>query len=159
MFYTLCVSLNALNSNAGSVFSNAAAFITLHLALGDISGGLFNPAVTLACLGRWYDTGLGFGKDKLVDFKTSKKEGPKYLLAQLVGAACGAAVVLLIYLTSGEWGAAQVGCVRNQTGDCQEGFVFQAFFAELIGTFFLYFLGQCLGGVLAAVVFRFLTHT
>jgi len=214
MFYTLCVSLNALGGNAGSVFSNTASFMCLYLALGDISGGLFNPAITIACLGRYFGTGEGFGPEKLTDPKVSAKEGPKYLIAQLAGAVAGAAWVLLIYFFSGQWGAAEVG---------KDNFAWQGFFAELFGTFFLaytflgivtvkepmkeygafaigavilaggyafgplsggvlnpavtvansafykmqlfytsapllYFLGQCGGGVLAAVVFKFVTH-
>merc|ERR1712232_1414067 len=143
------------------------------------------------------------------------------------GAAAGAALVFLIYSLSGEWGAAQVGCVPiikdGVKVGCKDEFAWQGFFAELFGTFFLaytflgivttkepvkeyaafaigavilaggyafgplsggvlnaavtaansafykmqffytlppvlYFLGQCLGGVLAAVVFKFLTH-
>jgi len=231
LFYSLSISLNGLGGNAGSVFSNTASFMCLYMALGDISGGVFNPAITVACLGRWAGTGRGFGKDKLTDPKASPKEGPKYMLAQLVGAAVGAALTMVIYLFNGQLGVEEIGCVPiieckggacNKIG-CKKGFVIQAFFAELFGTFFLayvflgiattkqplkeygafaiggvilaggyafgplsggvlnpavtaansafyklelfyssapicYFLGQCLGGVLAAALFRFLTH-
>merc|ERR1719215_164124 len=222
LFYSLCVSLNAMGATAclakpwavGSVFSNTASFMCLYLALGDISGGLFNPAITLACLGRYYETGMGFGNDKLTDPKVSAKEGPKYLIAQLIGAAAGAALCLLIYLMSGCFPVPPMG---------RDTFHFSAFMAELFGTFLLafvflgvvtvakpvqefgafaigamilaggytfgpisggvlnpavtvansafhklqlfytasplfYFLGQCGGGILAAVTFKFLTH-
>ena len=48
---------------------NTASFICLYLALGDISGGLFNLAITIVCLGWYFETGLGFGKAKLTDPK------------------------------------------------------------------------------------------
>lgn len=235
-FLCLTISLNALatqdstdqhnSGNPGAVWSIAASLMCCIYALGDISGGLFNPALTLAFLGRWHGTGQGLNTPdeidkreitKLCDPNLSFKEGPKYIIAQCLGGAAGSGMTLLIWVASGSWPAARVGPIGNAT-------LGQAFFAETFGTFLLcygvlcmasvakpvteyvafaiggciiaagyafgplsggllnpavtiansvynklsfvytmppltYLLAQVAGGVLAAVIFRFLTHT
>lgn len=104
LFYALPVSLNAMGGQdwlkqkfaTGAVFANTASFMSRYFALGDVSGKLFNPAITLACLGKFFDAGRGFGKDRLINPKVSMKDGPKYSIAPLDGAAGGAARRLLV---------------------------------------------------------------
>jgi|ERR1712194_432415 len=232
-FVCLTISLNMMApQSAGAIWSIGACFMCVIYSLGDVSGGVFNPALTLAFCVRWYGTGSGFGKDKLCDPKTHPKELVKYCLHQMVGAAAGTGVTLLIYFTSAKEAktpSLAIPCYLNYTsGACleplQQHTQAQAFFAETFGTFFLCFVvlaiaspsvstplknygafcvggaiiaagssfgsisggllnpavtlcnsigtlqffqetlpiiyvgGQCLGGVLAGLVFRYLTH-
>merc|ERR1712216_210725 len=90
------------------LWSVAAAYMVLIWTLGDVSGGVFNPALTLAFAIRWYNTRQGFGQtpgvkipveeagDKKFDYKlwdpaqpSGKKEFLKYCALQLIGGACG----------------------------------------------------------------------
>jgi len=236
MFLALSISLNAIansydlskghTGNPGGPLSCGAALMCLIFAMGDISGGLFNPAVTVAYLGRFHGTGCGVGKEKLQDFTTGPKEGFKYFLAQCLGAVAGTGLTILVWLASGQFPIAEVGpqlTGTNSSNPDQKHTEGQAFFAETFGTFLycfvvlcvattftplkeykafaigstfiaggyafgplsggilnpavtiadcivraeiltapistiLYVSGQLLGGVLAAVVFRFLTH-
>merc|ERR1712070_826 len=116
MFLALSISLNAkANSydleqtdgqhtgNPGGALSVGAALMCLIFAQADISGGLYNPAVTIAYLGRFHGTGCGVGKDKLQDMQTSPKEGIKYFLAQTLGAVAGMGLTILIWLAN--WGS------------------------------------------------------
>merc|ERR1712119_207785 len=81
-FLALSISLNAIantydlsqstednphSGNPGGSLSVGAALMCMIWTMGDISGGLFNPAVTVAYLGRFHGTGCGVGKDKLQD--------------------------------------------------------------------------------------------
>lgn len=238
-FIALGISLNAIaavaeadeaandptvhnNGNPGAALSVGATLMCVIFAMGDVSGGLFNPAVTLAYLGRFHGTGCGVGKEKIQDFKTSPKEGVKYLLCQVLGAVAGMGLTIAIWLASGRFPIAAVG--PQPTGDGHGNHTIgQAFFAETFGTFLfcyvvlcvsvtfkplkefkayaigsayiaggyafgplsggilnpaitlgncivnfsaitnpkvplLYVLAECLGGVLAVVVFKFVTH-
>jgi len=237
-FVCLTISLNLMDPSAGAIWSIGACFMCVIYALGDVSGGVFNPALTLAFCVRWYGTGQGFGKDKLCDPKKSPKEVVKYCLHQMVGAAAGTGCTLLIYFSSGDLKGTKppvlaTSCLLNYTtgaclnptnGEDALHSSAQAFFAETFGTFFLCFVvlaiaspsvstplknygafcvggaiiaagssfgsisggllnpavtlcnsigtlqffqetlpiiyvgGQCLGGVLAGLVFRFVTH-
>jgi len=136
-FFALAVQLNAIantseiaageNGNPAGTLSVGATLMCLIFAMGDISGGLFNPAVTLAYLGRFHGTGCGVGKEKIQDFHTSAKEGPKYLIAQVLGACAGSGLTILIWLPSGT-PISPVGPQANYT-------IGQAFFAETFATF------------------------
>jgi len=71
------VGLNVLGGSPAAAFSIAASLTCMIYAIGDVSGGHFNPAVTLAihmC-----------GKDK-PDFA----EAGQYMLAQVLGGICAA---------------------------------------------------------------------
>jgi glycerol uptake facilitator-like aquaporin len=132
-----------LPSAAAGVWSIAACLMSLIYATGDISGGLFNPALTLAALGRFYGTNEGIGEknaqgnyDRLCDPKMSSKEGPKYLIAQGIGGAAGAACSFFVTF---HWPpAANVGPEKKPNGDHYG--IGQAFFAEFFGTFLLAFV-------------------
>lgn len=241
-FVCLTISLTIMSKQTvGNIWSIGACFMCVIYALGDVSGGVFNPALTLAFCVRWYGTGQGFGKDKLCDPKVSTKEGVKYFLHQMVGAAAGTGCTLLIYFLNDTPHKADTkppelsepcyfdwetkGCVTDKEGHPLLHTQGQAFFAEVFGTFFLCFVvlsiagasvsnplkdytafcvgsaiiaagysfgsisggllnpavtlcnsigtlqfftsalphiyvaGQCVGGVLAGVVFRYVTHT
>jgi glycerol uptake facilitator-like aquaporin len=128
-FLCFTISLSALvvgQAKNGGVWSIAACLMCLIYAMGDISGGLFNPALTLAFTGRFYGTGLGLEGEnnysqKLADIclsdengRSAKKEPLKYLLAQLLGGAAGSGTTMLVYLFAmstgkyGSWPAAEV---------------------------------------------------
>lgn len=161
MFLALSISLNALanqydiqegshSGNPGGSLSVGAALMCMIFALGDVSGGLFNPAVTIAYLGRFHGTGCGVGKEKLQDMQTSPKEGIKYFLAQTLGALAGTGLTIAIWLASG-WGIAAVGpqVVGANTTDptdmanTEHYTLGQAFFAETFGTFLYCFVVIC----------------
>lgn len=165
-FICLTISLNAMippEKNVTQLWSVAACYMVMIWTLGDVSGGVFNPALTLAFAIRWYNTKQGFasvapgiqlapeaedGSDD-VDHKlgdpnspSGKKEFLKYSMLQLVGGACGTGATILIYMASGKWPAPHVGPLThpNATGGLVEYTDSQAFFAELCGTFLLAFV-------------------
>jgi len=166
-FVCLTISLNAMippEKNVTQLWSVAASYMVMIWTLGDVSGGVFNPALTLAFAIRWYNTKQGFasiapgielppevesGEDGEVDHKLGdpaseggKKEFFKYSVLQLVGGACGTGATILIYMASGKWPAPHVGPLThpNATGGLVEYTDGQAFFAELCGTFLLAFV-------------------
>jgi glycerol uptake facilitator-like aquaporin len=134
-------------------------------AMGDISGGLFNPALTLAFTARFYGTGQGlegnFYSQKLADVcmqdsdgRSARKEPIKYVFAQLLGGAAGSGTTMLIYLfkMSTVWPAAEVKTGNTtkwtdvHTGEVHPSIQYtlgQAFFAEAFGTFILCFVVLC----------------
>jgi glycerol uptake facilitator-like aquaporin len=147
-FIALGISLNGIatvdagvNGNPGAALSVGATLMCMTFAMGDISGGLFNPAVTLAYLGRFHGTGCGVGKEKIQDFKTSPKEGVKYLLCQVLGAVAGMGLTIVIWLASGRFPIAPVG--PQATGNGQFHTIGQAFFAETFGTFLFCYVVIC----------------
>jgi len=160
MFLALSLSLNAIansydlshggSGNPGGSLSVGAALMCMIFAMGDISGGLYNPAVTIAYLGRFHHTGCGVGKEKLQDFATSPKEGIKYFLAQTLGALAGTGLCILIWLASGDFPIAPIGpqpvgthVSVNGTDTVVMHTLGQAFFAETFGTFLYCFVVLC----------------
>lgn len=158
-FLCFTISLNAMATqdsehnggagNPGAVWSIAACLMCCIFSMGDISGGLFNPSLTLAFLIRWYGTGKGFNKEeeivkdgytKLCDPDKKMSEGPKYLIAQCLGGAAGSGMTLAVWLASGSWPGAAVQPQGNFT-------LGQAFFAETFGTFLLCYGVLCMGSV------------
>jgi len=145
-FFALAVQLNAIANtveiadggagNPAGTLSVGATLICLSFAMGDISGGLFNPAVTLAYLGRFHGTGCGVGKEKIGDMLCSPKEGPKYLICQVLGACAGSGLTILIWLASGVFPISPVGPQSNYT-------IGQAFFAETFATFLFCYVVIC----------------
>lgn len=158
-FIALGITLNGIAAsdnkagNPGAALSVGAHLVCMNFALGDISGGLFNPAVTLAYLGRFHGTGCGVGKEKIQDFKTSPKEGIKYLLCQVLGALAGMGVTILIWLASGSFPIAAIGPqptglpeplnLTNSTDNPAFHTNTQAFFAETFGTFLFCYVVIC----------------
>lgn len=158
-FICLTISLNAMiKNNVTQLWSVAASYMVMIWTLGDVSGGVFNPALTLAFVIRWWNTRQGFGvlpgvkipddesHDKKVDHKlwdpsqgSGKKEALKYIILQLLGGAAGTGATILIYMASGTWPAPHVGPMShtNSTGGTEYYTNSQAFFAELCGTFLL----------------------
>jgi len=164
-FVALGITLNGIAAtnagaagNSGASLSVGAHLMCMIFALGDISGGLFNPAVTVAYLGRFHGTGCGVGEDKLQDFKTSPKEAPKYLIAQVLGAVAGMGMTILIWLakstTAGgtfpiaSVGPQPAGLNTTDTGNSSVTHIVyhtnsQAFFAEFFGTFLFCYVVIC----------------
>lgn len=163
LFLALGISLNALalrydldqngqngTGNPGGMLSVGAALMCMVFALGDVSGGLFNPAVTIAYLGRFHNTGCGVGVEKLQDFSTSPKEGFKYFIAQSLGAVAGTGLTILIWLPTGYLIApvgpmptGEINATATQ-GDQQITYTLgQAFFAETFGTFLYCYVVLC----------------
>lgn len=130
------------SGNPGASLSVGAHLMCMIFALGDISGGLFNPAVTIAYLGRFHGTGCGVGKEKLCDFKYSPKEGVKYLICQVLGALAGMGVTILIWLASGRVPIAPVE--PQSVGNGEKHTNGQAFFAETFGTFLFCYVVLCI---------------
>jgi len=167
-FLCLTISLSALAPSPaknGGVWSIAACLMCMIFAMGDISGGLFNPALTLAFTGRFYGTGQGLEgrqySQKLADVlmqddqgRSASKEPIKYLIAQLLGGAAGSGTTMLVYLfkiSSDFWPAAEIktGNTTAWTDSSVHPSVYhpsqqytlgQAFFAEVFGTFILCFV-------------------
>jgi len=163
-FLCLTISLTSLAPEPaanGGVWSVAACLMCMIYAMGDISGGLFNPALTLAFTARFYATGQGlegnFYSQKLADVlmvdengRSARKEPLKYLFAQLIGGAAGSGVTMLIYLLKigTVWPAAQIKTGKspaytdsNDTFHPAERYTLgQAYFAEVFGTFILCFV-------------------
>lgn len=149
MFISLGICLNGIaakdaaenGGNPGASLSVGAHLVCMILALGDISGGLFNPAVTLAYVGRFHGTGCGVGKEKLQDFKTSPKETFKYLIAQVLGAIAGMGLTILVWLFEG---LQAIPTIEPQAvGGGQNHTPGQAFFAETFGTFLFCYVVLC----------------
>lgn len=146
-FIGLTLSLNCMAgaNNPGALWSVACCFMVMIMSVGDVSGAVFNPALTLAFCARWWGTGQGFNTNeelqknprreptKLCDPKERTVETIKYLLAQCLGAAAGAGVSMLVYLAIGSWPVPTVGPKKTFTDG-------QAFFAELLGTFTLCYI-------------------
>jgi len=76
------IGLNVLAGSVAGPFSIAAALIVMVFALGDVSGGHFNPAVTIAI--------LSIGKIQV-------KEAVIYWVTQVVGGLLGAVTYTVIY--------------------------------------------------------------
>lgn len=169
-FLCLTISLTHLATGTvknGGVWSIAACLMCMIYSMGDISGGLFNPALTLAFTARFYNTGQGlegnFYSQKLADVlmqddkgRSARKEPVKYLIAQLLGGAAGSGTTMLIYLFKMDtvWPAAEVNTGMapswNETVNKKEVVhpsiqytLGQAFFAEVFGTFVLCFVVLC----------------
>jgi len=163
MFLALSLSLNAIanvydlaqtsdgprSGNPGGSLSVGAALMCMVFAMGDISGGLFNPAVTIAYLGRFHGTGCGVGEDKLQDMLTSPKEGLKYFLSQTLGALAGTGLTILIWLASGTFPIAEIGPQPIGTDPNVTHTLGQAFFAEAFGTFLYCYVVICVATTFA----------
>jgi len=83
-FLVLTVGLNVLGAAKAGAFSIAAALMIMIYSIGDISGGHFNPAVTMAI--HW----CGKGKRHLAT-------SAQYICAQIVGAILAAFTYALAY--------------------------------------------------------------
>jgi len=85
----LTVGLNVLGNSPAGAFSIAASLMCMIYALGPISGGHFNPAVTLA---------IHLSEmEKREDRKTLKEVG-LYMLVQIFGAVCASGIYTTIFL-------------------------------------------------------------
>eukprot|EP00933_Yihiella_yeosuensis_P035284 TRINITY_DN287_c3_g1_i1.p1 TRINITY_DN287_c3_g1~~TRINITY_DN287_c3_g1_i1.p1 ORF type:complete len:487 (+),score=74.77 TRINITY_DN287_c3_g1_i1:63-1463(+) len=82
-FLVLTVGLNVLGNSVATAWSAAAALTSMIYALGDVSGGHFNPAVTLAVV----LSGKG----------TAAKDLLCYWIAQVAGGFCAALLYSEIY--------------------------------------------------------------
>jgi aquaporin Z len=85
-------------------------------AVGGISGGHFNPAVTLS---------------QVLTKKISYIEGLYYVIAQIVGALCGSGILILISGQSAKLGQNLAGSVYTQN---------TSFIAELVFTFLFVYI-------------------
>jgi aquaporin TIP len=100
----------------GQALANGLAIGIMVTAVGHISGGHFNPAVTLSMI---------------VTRRIESTEAVLYWIFQLAGGAAAALVLLAIYPHSGSLGSPAVG----------DGFsTGNALVAEIVGTFFLVFV-------------------
>lgn len=137
---------------ASKVWSSAACLICVMYAMADCSGGLFNPAITLGYAVRFYNTEEGLndkGKceiipsdkkpERLCDVKRSATETLKYLVFQLLGAAGGTGLTILVWIASGKWPVAPIkpGTYVDSKGATKECSPWQAMFAEFYGTFLI----------------------
>jgi MIP family channel proteins len=99
---------------------HAFALMLLIAALGGVSGGHFNPAVTVAML-------------------SARRIGPRdacaYVAMQLAGGVLAVLVVKALMNASGT--AAHFGAPKVTTGRFLDGSAVKGMFAEAIGTFFL----------------------
>jgi aquaporin Z len=97
--------------------------LTMAYAVGHISGGHFNPAVTLGLV---------------VSGKFDRKDAPAYVVAQLVGAIAAAAVLFVIANGVDGFSAKDSGFAANGFGDHSPGgySMAAAFLAELVLTAF-----------------------
>ena len=105
----------------GVAFAFGLTVLSMAYAVGHISGGHFNPAVTL---GLW---SAG---------RCANKHVVPYIVVQVVGAICASAVLWLI--ASGKPGFAMEGFASNGYGDLSPGkySMVACFVAELVLTFF-----------------------
>jgi len=121
----LTVGLNVLVESKAAAFSIAAALMCMIMAIGDISGGHFNPAVTVAILVR---SGK-FDADAL-------KQAGAYIATQLVAGLAGALTYALIH-----------GGITFPIGP-GEGFTWgHVMAAEIVFTFVLCFVVLCVATV------------
>jgi len=162
LFLSLTISLNQIAQSdamasqdasgiaacAGKVWSSAACLISLMYALSDVSGGLFNPAITLAYAVRFFNTGEGLDEKgacskvigqpaRICDWKLSSTETLKYFVFQLLGGAAGTGLTILVWLASGTWPVAAIQ--PGFTKDAHQYTNWQAMFAEFYGTFLICF--------------------
>ena len=100
----------------GQALANGLAIGLMVTAVGHISGGHFNPAVTLSML---------------VTRRIEIAEAVRYWVAQLAGGVAAALILLAIYPDTGSLGSPAVGDPFS-TGN--------ALVAEIVGTFFLVFV-------------------
>jgi MIP family channel proteins len=100
----------------GQALANGLAIGLMVTAVGHISGGHFNPAVTLSML---------------VTRRIEPIEGVLYWIFQLAGAVAAALVLLAIYPHHGSLGSPAVGDTFSSGN---------ALVAEIVGTFFLVFV-------------------
>jgi len=100
----------------GQALANGLAIGLMVTAVGHISGGHFNPAVTLSMV---------------VTGRISPAEAVRYWISQLAGATAAALILLSIYPHTGSLGTPSVGSGFS-TGN--------ALMAEIVGTFFLVFV-------------------
>ncbi len=109
----------------GVSFAFGLTVLTMAYAVGHISGGHFNPAVTL---GLW---SAG---------RCANKHVVPYVVAQVIGAICGAAV--LYFIASGKAGWVPAGFASNGYGDLSPGkySVGACFVTEVLMTFFFLFI-------------------
>jgi aquaporin Z len=109
----------------GVAFAFGLTVLTMAYAVGHISGGHFNPAVTL---------GLWAGG------RCANKHVIPYLVAQVVGAVLAAAVLWLI--ASGKPGWVAGGFAANGYGDLSPGKygLVACFVTEIVATFFFLFI-------------------
>src|ERR1700712_3659241 len=105
----------------GVAFAFGLTVLSMAYAVGHISGGHFNPAVTL---GLW---SAG---------RCANKHVLPYIVVQVVGAVCASAVLYLIASAKPDWVPA--GFASNGYGDLSPGKygVIGCFVAELVLTFF-----------------------
>jgi len=109
----------------GVAFAFGLTVLTMAYAVGHISGGHFNPAVTL---GLW------------AAGRCANKHVIPYLIAQVVGAVLAAAVLWVI--ASGKPGWVAGGFAANGYGDLSPGKYGLAacFITEILATFFFLFI-------------------
>jgi aquaporin TIP len=100
----------------GQALANGLAIGLMVTAVGHISGGHFNPAVTLSML---------------VTRRIEIAEAVRYWVSQLAGGVAAALILLAIYPDTGSLGSPAVG------GPFSTG---NALVAEIVGTFFLVFV-------------------
>mmetsp|Transcript_126885 Transcript_126885/g.237176 ORF Transcript_126885/g.237176 Transcript_126885/m.237176 type:complete len:497 (-) Transcript_126885:135-1625(-) len=81
----LTVGLNVLGKSPAGAFSIAASLMCMIYALGDVSGGHFNPAVTLAIFVKGFDDAL------------DAKMMSLYMAVQTLGGICAAFTYAAIY--------------------------------------------------------------
>ena len=105
----------------GAALANGLAIGLMVTAVGHISGGHFNPAVTLSML---------------VTGRISPGEGARYVVSQLAGATA-AALVLLAIFPSAITDAANLGVPAVGGNGISTG---NALVAEIVTTFFLVFV-------------------
>lgn len=109
----------------GVAFAFGLTVLTMAYAVGHISGGHFNPAVTL---GLW------------AAGRCANKHVLPYLIAQILGAILAAAVLWVI--ASGKTGWVADGFAANGYGDLSPGKYSLAacFVTEIVATFFFLFI-------------------
>jgi aquaporin Z len=109
----------------GVAFAFGLTVLTMAYAVGHISGGHFNPAVTL---GLW------------AAGRCANKHVIPYLVAQVIGAILAAAVLWVV--ASGKSGWAAGGFAANGYGDLSPGKYSLAacFVTEILATFFFLFI-------------------
>jgi aquaporin Z len=137
-------ALAGIVKSPAGVWSIAACLMCWIYAVGDVSGGLYNPAVSIAALVRFYGTGEGIGKknkdgkyERLADPKQEPREGLKYILYQIIGGASGTALTFFVQFQWPPGAPIEPGTVPG-TGVAYG--LDKACFAEFFGTFVLAFV-------------------